>query len=153
MKLLQTEPMAVETIPPTASCGYRRYPPSILLIAARTSQTLKIKQALEIKECQVYWTKASSEGLGRASQKYFDVIVLDMDQSAENDLVVYQKLKQYPELADSPTVILTTRDIPGKSVNEFKKGPVYFLMKDPWAGEMLWQIIEQVQYLTYRYLA
>ena len=153
MKLLQTEQMAVETIPPTASCGYRRYPPSILLIATRTSQTLKIKQALETKECQVCWTEASSEGLGRASQKYFDLIVLVIDQSAENDLAVYQKLKRYPELADIPIMILTTRDTPGKSVNEFKKGPVYFLTKDPWAGEMLWQMIEQVQYLTYRYLA
>jgi CheY-like chemotaxis protein len=146
VELLRTEQATGKTIPPSASGSYREYLPSILLIAERFCK------ALAHKGCKVYQTEANSEGLARASQNYFDVIVLDMDQSAEKDLAVYQKLKRYPELADIPLVILFPGDTPPKSTDEFKQGSVYFLTKDAYVGSRLWQIIEQVHYLTYRYL-
>lgn len=151
--LRQTEQGAVETRPPSALCGYKEYPPSILLVAARTSQAFQIEQALENNGCQVCWTEANSEGLDRASQKYFDFMVLDLDPSVEPDLAVPQMLKRYPELAALPAAILTSCDRSSQRIDSFKKAPVYFLAKGSCAGQRLRQIIEQVHYLTYRYLA
>lgn len=122
------------------------------MVAENSAQALKIEQDLENNGCQVYFTAARGDDLLRACQKYFDLIVLDVDQSGEQDWEVYKTLKSYPELADIPTAILATCDDPGEAINELKKDLVYVLAKDASAAVMLLSIINQVHYLTYRYL-
>jgi CheY-like chemotaxis protein len=133
-------------------CQCTSYPPSILMVAKRSAQVLKIKQDLENNGCQVHFTGICCDDLVRVRQKYFDLMVLDVDQSDEQGWGVYKMLKSYPELAEIPWVILAACDDSGEAINELKKGPVYVLTKDASAAAMLLQIINQVHYLTYRYL-
>jgi two-component system KDP operon response regulator KdpE len=128
------------------------YPPAILLIAERIIQVLELKQALENNGCQVHWTEASTEGLDKAKQKYFDLIVLDIDPSTENGLSLYQALKSYPELADLPAVILAPFQRLSRKLSGFEGGPVHFLVKDSVLKIRLLQLIEEVHYLRDRYL-
>jgi CheY-like chemotaxis protein len=122
------------------------------MVAQRNIQDLKLKQALEHNGCQVYWTEASAEGLDRARQNYFDLVVLDLDPSAENGLRLYQKLQNYPELAGLPIVLLMPYQLFSRKIREFKEGLVHFLAKDSKVEVRLLQLIELTHYLRYRYL-
>jgi CheY-like chemotaxis protein len=122
------------------------------MVADNSPQTLKVKQILEDNGCQVYWIETYFDYLARASQTYFDLIVLDIEKPDEDSLEMYKKLKDCPKLADIPIVILTTHNYPGETINGSKTSPTYVLTKDPGAGLKLLQIIEQVHYMTYRYL-
>jgi CheY-like chemotaxis protein len=90
--------------------------------------------------------------LDRAKQKYFDLIVLDLDPSAENGLSLYQELKSYPELAGLSTVILAPCQLLSRRMSGFGGGPVHFLAKDSEVEVRLLQLIELVHHLRYRYL-
>jgi CheY-like chemotaxis protein len=129
-----------------------RYPPAILVVAERNIQLFKLKQALVNNGCLVYWTEASAEGLGRAKQKYFDLIVLDLDPSTESGLTNYESLKRYPELTSLPIVILTPTQRFSRKLSVFEGGPVHFLVKDATVGVRLLQLVEEVHYLRSRYL-
>jgi hypothetical protein len=104
---------------------------------------------LEHKGCQVFWSTA--KGLARASQEYFELIVLKLDPSTETAPAMYQKIKGYPELAPIPMVILIPRETLDKSIAELKQEPVYFLPMDGHTAPTLLSIIDEVHYLSHRY--
>lgn len=131
--------------------SYTLYPPSILLVADCPHQASKLKQWLENNGCQVCWIDSSIRSLTEISQKYFDLIVLDLAQLDEEGRAVYQKFQECPELTHTPIVILTSQEQAEEPIKEPKMGLVYYLVKNALAEARLWQIIEQVHYLIYRY--
>jgi CheY-like chemotaxis protein len=130
---------------------YTTYPPSVLIVGDSTRHGLKLKRGLENKGCRAYWSDTSPDSLRKARQEYFELIVLDNERSDVDVFEVCQKLKTDPELADIPVVMLSPRKYAEDAVNKSSVGLVYFLANDISAEARLWQIIEQVHYMNYRY--
>ena len=123
-----------------------------MIVAERDIEVLKLKQALENNGYQVYWVETSIEAWDRAKLNYFDLIVLDLDPSAEKSLTRYKELKSYPELANLPIVILASRQILSRKLRGFEGSQVHFLVRDSIVEARLLQLIELTHYLRYRYL-
>lgn len=143
----------------SADYAYPMASPQICFITADMClQALKLKQGLENKGCQVYWTDASSDGLATACQKYFDLIVLYEALSNGCGLDICQRIKAYPELAHTPIVALETHDPAEEVVNGLKAGLIYYVASahknqgDACAVTRLLHTINQVCYLTDRYM-
>ena len=65
---------------------------------------------------------------------------------------MWRKIKADPELADIPTIILTTGNLTQETFELLNVGmPATYLARDHSAEEKLIRIIEQTHYMTYRY--
>ena len=136
-----------------ADIGYKRYPPSILIIKDSLSQTAGLKQKLERNGCQVHQINPRSEFLTKTGQEYYDVVVLEIERFNMEVLELCRKLEADLELATTPTVILTPPNMGTEIKNELEiSGPIYYLCQDMFVESGLLQIIEQVRYMTYRYM-
>lgn len=124
------------------------YPaPSILMVTAgRSSQTIELKQRLENRGCHVHQIETDSEHLGRTIENYFDMILINLEQPAGDDLEIFEKLTVTPELADIPVILMSN-----EATRATSPGPVYWLSRDS-SEAMLLQIIAEIHYLTYRYI-
>jgi CheY-like chemotaxis protein len=135
------------------SYKYPAYPPSILIIEDSASQPDMFKQSLKNSDCQVTRSDLSIDSLNLAHQKYFDLIVLNLNRS---ELVgfaeVWKKLKNDPQLAEIPVAIIAS---PHQAKVIFKdlitSTPIYYLPKDPLTETGLLRIINQVHYMKNRY--
>ena len=58
---------------------YTRYSPSILIISDNSARLSQLAQWLESKGCQVKGININSNTLASVSQKYFDLMVVDLD--------------------------------------------------------------------------
>lgn len=133
--------------------GYRRYPPSILIIKDSLSQTTGLKQQLERNGCRVQQIKGYSELQTETDQEYYDVVVLEIEQFNREIFELYRKLETDLALAATPTVILTPPDESTEIIDKLEiSPPVYYLYQDTFAASGLLQIIEQIRYMTYRYM-
>lgn len=129
------------------------YPPSILIVADKAAQALKLKQTLEAKGYQVHLTEAGAQGLGATLERYFELIVLNFEQLDPDRCDAWRKINAAPELARTPLVILTSRASSPTAINRFESaGPVYYLFNDQGAAEKLPQIVEQTHYMKDRYM-
>ncbi len=137
---------------PVADDGYRSYPPSILIVSDRPHQARKLTKELENNGCQVQWTGTGAAALAAVCQRYFDVIVLDLDQTGQNRQEVLQTVKACPSLADIPVVMLTTPKNSEDAAKIFSPRLIYDLPRDNSIATTLLQIVSQIHYLTYRYL-
>ncbi len=141
-----------------AERGYTNYPPFVLVVSDSSARAIEVKGSLENNGCQVDWADLTSGGLAIACSKYFDLIVLKLEQPGANYFEAYEKLRAYPQLIGLPVAILMTHDDAGESRNGPKRGNVYYLSSsngspgDTSAEEKLLRIIEQVHYLNYRYM-
>jgi CheY-like chemotaxis protein len=132
---------------------YTAYPPSILMVTDNSACLPKLQGQLENYGCQVYCTDPGSDSLARVGQKYFDLIVLALEQPDVDGSKVCQKLKTRPELAGIPLVVLMPVSCTGAAANSLDMNSVYYLPQNAFTGRMLLQIIEQIYYMIYRYLA
>lgn len=139
--------------------GYTRYSPSVLVISDRSTQLCQLKQWLQHKSRQVRGITITSNELASISHHYFDLIVVDLEpgelagpQNQGVLLSALQKLKTYPELNNLPLIILTNGDEVRRLVTQSATGPVYCLGKGSSTEAALLQLIDQIHYLSYRYL-
>jgi DNA-binding response OmpR family regulator len=128
--------------------------PSILLVDDDNPSARELRQRLEKRGCQVHQTNLNDTELAAARQKYFELIVLDLESLDKDGGEIYKRLSSEPELDDVPVVILTTRNLAEETIHRLERGcPVYYLSaKDASTVARLWQIIEQRHYMTYRYM-
>lgn len=131
--------------------GYTSYPPSILVVTDDLCQALKLGQVLENNDCCVYQTNTSLDGLTPTWQKYFDLIVFDLEPAPIDGLEIGSKLKTNPNLTGLPIILLATSD-PGEEALNINLGLVYHIAKDAWTETRLLQLVEHLHYLTYRYM-
>jgi CheY-like chemotaxis protein len=130
---------------------YTSYPPSILVVTDDLRQALKLGQVLENNDCCVYQTNTSLAGLTATRQKYFDLIVLDLEPASIDGLEIGQKLKTNPDLTGLPIILLATGD-PGEEGLNIDPGLVYHISKAARAEIRVLQLVEHLHYLIYRYM-
>ncbi|MBI1880684.1 MAG: response regulator [Chloroflexi bacterium] len=118
---------------------------SVLIVEDSSLQALKLKVGLEHHGCRVDWADTGLGGLALAQQKYFDLIVLDIELPDTDGFQVCQKLKANPELADIPVVMMTTRDYAEDVMNGLEVGAVDYIPKDAFAEAVLLETIRQME--------
>ncbi len=123
----------------------RENPLSILIVEDSPSQAIKLKLMLESNGCYVCWADTGLAGLEIAQQKYFDLIVLDIELPDIDGFRVCRILKADSKLADIPVVMLTTRDQTQDALNGLEVGAIDYIPKDAFAGAVLWETIKQTE--------
>lgn len=131
-----------------------RYSSSILVIADEGSQATRLRQFLKRSGYQVYPVSfTSDERLNTVCQNYFELIILNIEGSAEARFEISKKLKASPELAAMPLVILIHQDAVVQVAKIFDTSPIiYCIPNDVSPDTVLSSIIEQIHYLIYRYM-
>jgi response regulator RpfG family c-di-GMP phosphodiesterase len=133
------------------------YPPSILIMGDDSPKLLELKQWLENNKCQVCQAEGTSCALATACQHYFDLIVFNIESFSRDGLELCQKLKTEPELSQIPVVVLLPCPYATEAIRSLKRDKVYCLAKSPQSLRAphpeagLWQIIQNIQYMAYRY--
>ncbi len=138
---------------PGAGNGQMVEPLSILIVEDSPPQAIKLKLMLESTGCHVCWADTGLAGLEIAKQKYFDLIVLDIELPDIDGFRVCRILKADSELADIPVVMLTTRDQAEDAMNGLEIGAVDYIPKDAFAEAVLFETIKQTEKqrrLTYK---
>lgn len=133
---------------------YAMYPPpSILFVTARSDRASRLKQRLEDNGCDVQRIGACLNSLAAACRESFDLMVIDLEHVALSGIKICNELRTNPELTGIPVVLLAPHNKAKEAICELKIGsPVYSLPKDDYSEILLFQIIEQVHYMTSRYL-
>ena len=134
------------------SFGYRRYPPSILLISGHQPGTPELRRNLENHGCRVQQIEAGLETLLEVGHTFFDAIVLKIERFDRTVEEVCEKLATDRELVALPVIVLLR---PGAGQAAGAKleilPPVHYLTWDSGVDAKLLQIIEEIHYLTDRY--
>lgn len=128
------------------------YQVSVLLITPSFSRAASIKRWLESNNCQVCWPGPDSHQLAMARQNYFDLIVLDVESPHINSRDVYRRLRSEAELAAVPVVVLTHQPELKDTGKRLEMEPIFYLAKDTSPQTALPQIVEEIGYLTDRYM-
>ncbi|MFN8456118.1 MAG: hypothetical protein U0401_15865 [Anaerolineae bacterium] len=131
------------------------YPPSILLIAENSSQTAQIERYLEHNGCQIDRVDANLDEWTAAPLKYFELIVFSCSRPPLSDCgycEICPKLKANPYLANLPLVVLTHHRQVITTRESGLNCVIHYLPHKAPIEPLLWQIIQEVRYLTYRYM-
>lgn len=137
--------------------SYSSYPPSILIVSDNSGRSLKLNWQFEKYGYQLFQSDPCLASSIEFRQKYFDLIVLDVEQSDTAGLEMYQRLKDCSELRGIPIVMLTKSELMALATNALKKGLNYnlvsFLSDSPETdiATELHGLIEEMSYLTSRY--
>ena len=121
------------------------YQPKILIVEDSPPQAIKLKMGLENNGCHVYWADTGLGGLDIAQQNYCDLIVLDIELPDINGFEACRRLKSDLELAQTPVVMLTTRDRAEDVMNGLEMGAIDYIPKDPFAEAVLLETIKQIR--------
>jgi hypothetical protein len=107
-----------------------------------------LKRQLEQHQCRVTRIRPGPENLNLVRWKYFDLIVCRLSPVRLAEL--WPNLQTDPQLARTPLVVLTSCALT-LPVSE-RVAPVYYLANDDQAPGRLVRIIDQVHYLSSRYM-
>jgi response regulator RpfG family c-di-GMP phosphodiesterase len=132
--------------------AYLAYPPSILMIENDSSPT-KLKQKLEKTNYQITWTNFCDDGLNLARWVDFDLILFNLSQCENHFIEMCNQLLNDPQLTKTPIVIIAS--CPQAAIamtTPQRSAPVYYLPSDSQAEAKLLRIVDQVHYISYRYI-
>lgn len=134
--------------------GCSTYLPSILWVGNDRASSGQLRAHLEARGCQVHQANLSPAGLAAAHKTFFELIILHLESLDKDGTEACQRLETAARPANVPIVILTPCDPARAPTRQFEtKYPIYCLStQDAFAEVRLWQIIEQIHYLTYRYM-
>ncbi len=118
---------------------------SVLIVEDSPPQALKIKLALENSGCRVNWADTGLGGLAMAQQKGFDLIILDIELPDINGFEVCKKIKANPKLANTPVIMMTTRDQANDAMTGLEAGAIDYIPKDAFAEMVLLETIKQMK--------
>ncbi len=117
---------------------------SVLIVEDSPPQALKIKLMLENNGCRVHWEDTGFGGLALARQKYFDLIILDIELPDTTGFEVCKQLKADPELVEIPVVMMTTLDQAENAMTGLDAGAIDYIPKDAFAEIVLLETIKQM---------
>ena len=117
---------------------------AVLMVEDSAPQALKMKLALENNGCTVDWADNGRDGLALASEKTFNLIILDIELPDTTGFEICKTLKADPELADIPVIMMTTRDQADDVMNGLELGAIDYIPKDVFAEAVLIETIKQM---------
>ena len=123
---------------------------TILLVEDSTTQALHFKTLLEDQRLHVEWAASGGQGLQMARQLLPDLIVLDLQMPDMNGFQVCRELKEAPDTAQIPIIMLTRHDDTEAVVLGMQIGIVDYIPKDAFADAVLVETLRQMGLINSR---
>ncbi len=121
---------------------------TVLVIEDSRTQALALQALLELNGLEVMLAYTGADGLNLARTLKPAAIVLDIQLPDMNGFEVCQTLKQWPETASLPIIMLTRRDEPDAVVQGLQLGAVEYIPKDVFADSVLVGTLNQMGIIT-----
>ena len=122
----------------------KSHPLTILLVEDSPAQALRLKTNLEQDGHHVHWVETGRDGLQLASEKVFELIILDIELPDIDGFQVCRRLKNDPKVADIPVIMLTARDRAEDALKGLDNGAIDYIPKDNFADIVLSETIKQM---------
>ncbi len=124
---------------------------ALKLLAVDDSKTIRmiVKKAFKTYDCEVIEAEDGKKGLEAASKEKPDLIILDITMPVMTGPEMLAELKNNPELADIPVIMLTAESGKENVVQILKMGVKDYMVK-PFKGEQLVERVSKVIELTSR---
>jgi CheY-like chemotaxis protein len=120
---------------------------TILVVEDSPAQALALELLLREEGLQVLWASDGRNGVAMAQQHMPDVIVLDVEMPHMDGFEACKYLKEDPETADIPIVMLTVRDDVTTGKRGIDSGAIDFIPKDAFSGPVLLETLRQLHIL------
>lgn len=117
---------------------------NILLVEDTPVQAMRFKSSLEEGGCTVRWVENGQDGLQAAREGLYDLFILDIELPDIDGFEVCRRLKEDPNVADVPVIMLTTRDRAEDAVLGLGSGAVDYIPKDAFAELVLLETLKQM---------
>jgi len=123
---------------------------TILIVEDSTTQALHFRTLLENQQLHVEWAPSGGQGLQMARQLLPDLIVLDLQMPDMNGFQVCRELKETPNTAQIPIIMLTRHDDTEAVVLSMQIGIVDYIPKDAFADAVLVETLRQMGLINSR---
>lgn len=117
---------------------------TILLVEDSITQAESIRAILEQNGMNVICAYNGLNGLRKAQEIHPDLIVMDVNMPGLNGFQVIRALKNDPQTADIPIVMLTSKDTPESLTLGLGVGVLDYIPKDAFAMSVLVETIRQM---------
>jgi len=117
---------------------------TILVVEDSPTQAENIRAILVENGLNVFCAFDGPSGLQKAQEILPDLIVMDVNMPGMNGFQVVQALKNNPECASIPIVMLTSRDTPESLIMGLGAGAVDYIPKDVFAMSVLIETVRQM---------
>jgi putative two-component system response regulator len=121
---------------------------TILIVEDSPAQALALEHLLREEGLQVLWAPDGQAGVALAQQHLPDAIVLDVEMPKMGGFEACRHLKEDPQTADIPVVMLTIRDDATTALRGIDLGAVDFIPKDAFSGPVLVETLRQLNILA-----
>jgi DNA-binding response OmpR family regulator len=115
-----------------------------LLIEDSTTQAMKIMEFLTKEGLGVSWAPDGQSGIEQARRDLPDVIVLDIMMPGMDGFTVLRRLKEEPETAAIPVVMLTAQSDVASLRSSLNMGAVDFIPKDAFSLRVLLETLRDL---------
>lgn len=120
---------------------------TVLIVEDSPAQALALKHLLKAEGLHVLWAPDGQAGVALAQQHLPDAIVLDVEMPKMGGFEACRHLKEDPQTADIPIVMLTVRDDAVAALRGIDLGAVDFIPKDAFSGPVLLETLRQLHIL------
>ena len=115
-----------------------------LIVEDSPAQALTLRRLLQEEGLNVQWASNGQIGLTMARDTLPDVIVLDIEMPEMNGFEVLQYLKEDPQTARVPVILLTVHTEPISLIQGVDMGAIDFIPKDAFSGSVLLGTLRQL---------
>ena len=120
---------------------------TVLIVEDSPAQALALEHLLKEEGLQVLRASNGRSGVAMAQQHAPDVIVLDIEMPEMNGFEACKCLKEDPQTADIPIVMLTVRNETVMAMQGIDMGAIDFIPKDAFSGPVLLETLRQLHIL------
>ena len=115
-----------------------------LIVEDSPAQALTLRRLLQEEGLNVQWASNGQIGLTMARDTLPDVIVLDIEMPEMNGFEALQHLKEDPQTAQIPVILLTVHTEPISLIQGVDMGAIDFIPKDAFSGSVLLGTLRQL---------
>jgi CheY-like chemotaxis protein len=115
-----------------------------LIVEDSPAQAMTLRRLLEEEGLEVLWASNGQVGLTMAKENLPDVVVLDIEMPEMNGFETLQHLKEDPQLAQTPVILLTVHTEPISLIQGVDLGAIDFIPKDAFSGSVLLGTLRQL---------
>jgi CheY-like chemotaxis protein len=117
---------------------------TVLLVEDNATQAAHFRALLELAGLCVVWASGGREGVRLAQQDHPDLLILDVQMPEMNGFQVCEQLKQSPDTANIPIIMLTRHDDPEIAMLGMELGVIDYIPKDAFADAVLLETLRQM---------
>lgn len=120
----------------------------VLVVEDSHTQALHLQALLEREGLTVTLAFDGKSGVEMACQVHPTVTILDVQMPEMNGFEVCQRLKEMPDTADIPIIMLTCRDENDAVLEGLQAGAIDYIPKDAFSDAVLIETLRQMGFIA-----